>query len=719
MTDVTKMALKILYSLDNGTTATYLARSKKQQCVRIATIPNPDSTLENDVGSFKIGAVELSFVLQEIYLNSPELLNHNISRSGHDYNLYYQDICELDEPLVSLGLLSEIRQKMGKLSTQESYPYEDGEEEEPFIVTGRICSSFAALLKPSYKATGNNTQRKHNTPSNDTLEVKLRFIRVVTNKNARRPSASISNVPMIPVPTAVVNQMHFKSSNGTNPTQKMGRPARIITGSKRQTNPTPAPKAERTQSLPIWNPKQGSNHTGLPTNSIAHKIFLADRNTENLQAKSSHQQATTYQVSALQQDNTVQKFRVDDSVSKRFDFMLNKKKKNQNQPQQQRQQLESTKSSFLNTNKKYTTAAKARRCNTMAAIPLALGNSLPNLKTESKQQRSGSISSGVYKSIQEQESVFQQILSNSPTKQHNTPASAEDDKENLPPSIVPKDNIDLDLLNFSDVGLKSDLDWFGNYDPFNSPSIIPEVPLEHALKPSSATPKDPNTCNTVDIENDGEDEEGDKTPRINDNNDKVDALNDADRTSPIDTLSMPLMELNDRPSCRMVSCQEQLQRLPLLGNQLKSTSFISRREVFKDELRGPSEEEIDNDEDATSVLMQFSSSYPDNSPSLKKSDSQRKITTSEYSSPLLKRHRDCDIQEACEDEEEQKDNFKKQRIMPSSPTMFNYPDDSSNHEDANDLFSSFMHGPQNENQDVDSTPDTRYENQSSDHIKNI
>lgn len=711
------MTLKILYSLDNGSTGTYLARSKKPQIVRIANIPNPDSTADNDSSPFKIGAVDLSLVLQEIYVNSPELLNHNASKTGYDYNLYYKDICELDEPLVSLGLLSQIRHKMDKGPAHDAYQYDDSEEEESYIVTGRVCSNFAALLKRSYSSTGSMKQRKSCTTAFDTLEVKLRFIGVVNPQGSRRPSTNSAVLPKVPVPTLPSNQVNFKNMIGAS---KIVRPVKTSNSTKRQTNPTPAPKAERTQSLPIWSLKQGTNNTGLPTNSIAHRIFLADRKTESAQAKSSYQQAATYQINALQQDNTVQKFRVDDSVSKRFDFMLNKKKKQQNQQQRlnsiSSQQAESHK--VNGPNKRSSVVMKARRFNTMAAIPTPLMDTRPVTKTDLKQKaRAGSISGAFSELIQEQVSGYQHLLTGTPEIQRESLELLECNKENLPPQNIPTDGIDLDLLNFADVGLKSDLDWFGNYDPFNSPSVMPDVLADNASKPASTTPKDPNTCNTIDIENLENVEKEDSTPTMQENR-KIDSISDADRTSPIDTLSMPLMELNDRSTTRMVSCQEQLRRLPLLGHQLKGNA-VANTDAPKNELDAGSDEDGNNEEeDATSVVMQYSSSYADGSLPSKKDGLEKKRTISECSSPLLKRQHDSDDQEACKDDEEQKQNLKKQRIMPSSPTMFNYPDDTSSTGDANDLFSSFITGQHGHNQDADSTPATQYQHQSSDHTKN-
>lgn len=694
MTDVSKMTLKILYSLDNGSSGTYLARSKKPKQVRVATLPNFGSPNDGDSTSVKIGAVELSLVLQEIYLNSPELLNHNVLKNGHDYNLYYKDICEVDEPLVSLGLLSQIRLKVEKQTGREMYQDEENDDEETFIVTGRVCSNFAALLKRSYSISGKAGTTNETINSSDTLEVKLRFIRVLTAKSSRRSSTNASSLPRIPIGTQT--QQNTKTSYPI-PSSKIIRPVKT-TVTKRQMNPTPAPKAERTQSLPIWNPKQASNSAGFPTNSIAHKIYLADRKTEAVhQGQTPQQQHLAYQINALQQDNTVQKFKVDDSVSKRFDFMLNKKKKQQQYQQQGKVQSVS---------KKPAAAVKARRFNTMASIPMPLGEKPTPTRINGKQkQRLGSVA-GDY-SDQEENCMFHELLANVPNKQQDDQESMEDNKENHPPQVSLSDTMDLELLSFPDMALKGETEWFGDFNPFNSPSMMQDILTEQALKPASTTPKDPNTCNTEAIEN-GEEE--DHTSGVLDNQAKLATTSDIDRTSPIDTLSMPLLELNECSNSRMVSCQEQLRRLPLLGHHRKGNN-INNEHVSTD----VNEEEDKVDDDVTSIVMHFSSSSQDIQLSSKKIQSIERNSLSENSSPMIHRR---DINDEDEEEEEMKESLKKQRIMPSSPTtMFNYQDDLSSAGDTNDLFSSFINGQRTTNQDADSTPATQYQNQSSDRLK--
>lgn len=658
MTEASHMNLKILYTLDDGSSGTYLARSKKPQRVMVVSIPHPSSCNENESANFTVGAVDLSPVLQEIYLNSPELLNHNVAKSGHDYNLYYRDICEVDEPLVSLGLLSQIRLKLRK-QLEEAGSSEECDEDESFLVTGRVCSNFAALLKRSYSnMAAKNTQ---DYGSSNTLEVKLRFIKVMTQRDCGRPSGTASQQPPI----------HTKSSNAARSGKIRPVKNTVI---KRQMNQTPAQKAERTQSLPIWNPKQASN-TAFPANSIAHKIYLADRKTDANQQ--SCQQPLAYQVNALQQDNTIQRFKVDDSVSKRFDFMLNKKKSN-DQSQSKAQQAA-----------RKPLAAKARRFNTMASIPVSPAETKePTIMENSKKrQRSGSVcGENVSVAVVEEDSIINELLTTQSNEKGKNLTPTGENKENQPPLHNDGEGFDLDLLPFADINTRSDLEWFGDFNPFNSPSLNLNVLPEQGTKPSGTTPKDPNTCNTVSIEN-ADDEEQNKL------------TSDIDRTSPIDTLSMPLMELNERSTTRLVSCHEQLRRLPLLSHQLKAepNSKNGLNNQFAD-----AEPQI--------VIQLSPSSQELRAPG--NNNSQAKAAATPSSPPSVNEF------DGRDDDEEISANVKRQRVMPSSPaTAYNYQDELPSTDDTHDLFSSFIRSRPNANNDADSTPATQYENYSNDNTK--
>lgn len=682
MTEASYMNLKILYTLDDGSSGTYLARSKKPERVTVVSIPHPSSANDNDSANFTVGAVDLSPVLQEIYLNSPELLSHNVAKSGHDYNLYYRDICEVDEPLVSLGLLSQIRFKLRKQLEEEVVQTEEYDEDENFLVTGRVCSNFAALLKRSYSNMA--AKNAQDDVSSNTLEVKLRFIRVLTQKDYRRPSATASR-SSISVPNQP--QQTYTKPNSIPRSTKI-RPVKN-TGTKRQMNQTPAQKAERTQSLPIWNPKQASN-SAFPVNSIAHKIYLADRKTDATQ-QSTTQQPLAYQVNALQQDNTIQKFKVDDSVSKRFDFMLNKKKSNEQSqpkvPQAARKPL----------------AAKARRFNTMASIPVSPGETKVSAPKENpkKRQRSGSVCEQSIPLAADENSVINDLLTTQSNEKEKESIPTEDNKENQPPLESVSEGFNLDLLSFPEINTRSDMEWFGDFNPFNSPSLNLNLLSEQTGKLSNTTPKDPNTCNTVSIENGEEEDHGKLT-------------SDIDRTSPIDTLSMPLMELNERSTTRLVSCHEQLRRLPLLSHQSKAETNC------KDGMNTQFTEEgqaLNAEDEETSIVVQLSSSCQElRAPGNKADQIKAEASTRPSSPPSIN---EFDGRDACDDDEDGiSENVKRQRVMPSSPTtMFNYQDELSSNDDSHDLFSSFIRSRPTGNNDADSTPATQYENYSNENTK--
>ena len=396
------MTLKVLYTLDDGRNNNYLARSSRPVQVQVATIPMPcishsnnntnnsvnhsynynynynngynnQSNNDNNLnlnsnssfsGNFmKIGAVRLSHVLREIRSSSPELLllllsssqntkgtnDQNVVHSStdrdhddadhgrstsmyYDYNVYYRDVCEEDEPLVSLGLLSKIRtneeKEKGKGEEEEEDEVSDNDNDDQPLVVGRVCTNFAALVTRPNRKTQDFSGM--NLPA-ETLEVKIRFSKV--------PVVSTDNVSSSKPPTY---------------------------SNKRKTNGNPAPRAERTLSLPVWNANVKSNPTNqeLFTTSIAHKIYLADRQYDmisqdsklhdlaaNINSGGSPSTSTQFhyqphQVTGSLQDYTTtttttgtlmpyregnqlarHKLRTDqDDVSKRFEFMLNKKR---------------------------------------------------------------------------------------------------------------------------------------------------------------------------------------------------------------------------------------------------------------------------------------------------------------------------------------------------------------------------------------------------------
>ncbi|SCU91850.1 LADA_0F12508g1_1 [Lachancea dasiensis] len=654
----TPMSLKVLYTVDKEASP-YLTRSKAPVEVRVEQIASPS----NDGSQIKVGVVVLSDVLDEICASSPELFSPGADTSI-DYNVYCRDICEIDEPLVSYGLLSRLR--------EDSQPTASASNAAPdanwHLVMGRVCSNFSAMLR--FQNTDNSASQNQ---LQQTLEVKLRFSQVATANSSRRSSISgnSSAVPMI----KKTSSASTSGTVGRRPTKatELGKPnetaAPVMV--KRQTNPKPAPKAVRAQSLPIWNQNK-NNQFALPANSIAHKIYLADRAAKesDLHLRSDQDKKPVYQISSLQQDNTVQKTKIDDSVSKRFDF-ITKKKSKMGKPSIKKPVSKS----------KSSTTKKGRK------------DSVPNTSTPITSSISASNKSDEVDEFKllSDDDLVQQLLGKQKGKpldffeaERSEKHDETDNKENVPPRMTPvasrfEDLIGMDFPSSrtpSDIekalsNPKSDdpMEWFN--DLFGSPILS-----QKAVTPT----KDPLTCNTIPID---EDDEATKPP-----------TSDIDRTSPMDTLSMPLYELGQRKQVltnkAVLSCKDQLRRLPLL-----SRSHI--------EAQGH-----DREDDATSVLN-FSTS-PKASHDSANAGTKRRAPVS---SPPI-------------DDEDYVNTYmqetrRKRRAIPSSPTsMFQYqgvegdgvlPHD---HTLQNEEFS-IQQGP--DGGDMDSTPATQYRSSDGENTK--
>lgn len=248
------MSLKVLYTLDNDPNS-FLSRSTEVVPVLLEQVPNPN----NESTMLRIGAIDAEKVLQQVCQSSPELFPSfdggqllDKSRQPLDFNVYVKDICEEDEPFVSLGLLSKLRQES---HLDRNY------------MVGRVCTNFASLLQRSRSQVNSFA----GAVSKDTLEIKVRFSKVMTRANSRRSSIGASNA------SAPVKAKRMPSGTNIVKRPSISGPSGGIVKKKRDTNPMPAPKAVRTQSLPIWN------NPGIPRNSIAHKIYMADRNKEQNQ----------------------------------------------------------------------------------------------------------------------------------------------------------------------------------------------------------------------------------------------------------------------------------------------------------------------------------------------------------------------------------------------------------------------------------------------------
>ncbi|CCK70841.1 Spt21p KNAG_0F01730 [Huiozyma naganishii CBS 8797] len=596
MNDISYMPLKILYTLDDRSCTSYLARTKTPRKVQVVEIPNlrggGGAGDANVAATSRIGAVPLNAVVKELFVNSPELLHNGESQ---DYNVYFKDICEVDEPLVSLGLLSKIRrglnlnegrrfnydsieeqqqgqdpqqqqqERMGDVDegteTEEASSDNDvnglggdsnEELDDTVVVTGRVCTNFTALLRRSYSS--NMSSRKDaKQPLAETLEIKLKLSKITNSrrKDSSTDSPFVQPSPVtIPTPTVSVTPRQRKSSTTSTttrvypvptPTSQVNKQHKIVKP-RRQTNPMPAPKASRTQSLPIWNLnlKNGGNNTALSgnafmKNSIAHKIYLADKMTEANQQMDTQQ--VSYELNALQNDNTVQKTRIDDSVSKRFDFMLNRKRKPQ-------------------ATKRPKPAAKGK--NNTAKTPVSPLNNTCTPK-DAVSANNANIIEGVSSAVANKENI--PPANSDPSTVGNAITSMDG---------LNAETLDLNYLNFSD----NEINWLADFTSGSTPSMFDNTQHAGVGNPNITKQTNNNKLTPRDV-----------------------VMEDVDRTSPIDTLSMPLMDLEQTKtlitqrdmSKHPTSCKEQLQRLPLLQpgmSRYKGVSLVGGGKPLDDDVPG-------------------------------------------------------------------------------------------------------------------------------------
>lgn len=375
------------------------------------------------------------------------------------------------------------------------------------------------------------------------------------------------------------------------------------------------------------------------------------------QRQEKHSNALTYEINSSQSDNSEHKIKVDDAISKRFDFMNKKKDNSTNSITTMKPtSISTTKKS----NKKVTKASRTKS-----------GKILPTMATMQISQAVPSplttITSGLNETITGKTPCDDdnEIINNNNSN----------NKENIPP---PMDNENMsrdmytNLLNFNE----NTIDWLNEFN-----DATKGLDLVGMMEPpSNTTPM--AMANLTNSKN---------TPR------DIPTVEDMDRTSPIDTLSMPLMELEQAGKLQNVgvnasrnneksnengtmtdmrkkstsgsnsntvtmkhkvtSCHDQLRRLPLLSGQQKE--FVDIANVI------PADATVPNS-DAT-VLVSYSKSED----------------------------------EANEEEEEEEDNSNKRHgIMPSSPgMMFGYKhtlhgnqDDENDNYDGDDIFSSFVNG---------------------------
>lgn len=579
-----KMNIKIQYVLDNEANSTYQARSKTPLEIRIGELPC-ESTGQHPT---KIGAAQLPHILNEIYDSSPELIESDVERKGFDYNIYYKDVCESDQPFVSMGLLSQLQKKIVNNLKQNNSSLEDSS----IYVLGKICTNFSPF---------GNSKSKTPTGTTDILEIKLKFSKLLISskpqhlKEGKIVLRDISNKIAKPTNSIIAN------------TKRIG-PVKQAQG-KRQTNPMPAPKAKRTQSLPISNQKIASNSCGLPINSIAHKIFLADRKVYDAQPV---HQNIAYHITTVQENNYLQKMKIDDSVSKRFDFMFGKKKK-PNKTIRQLNHCISQKENISNTTQTFTQQSVNE--SRILQLPENYGTEnhiLHNFINSANVDILGA-------------NLNHHDFMNKIKKENNSGALIDDMQ-------FAEDNIlrHLEILTFPEADTKDNDDWFDDITAFNVPLINEGLSNMGNGELISKTPQEVNAENIISISL-----YKDEASHIHEKYQEKDLMtSDIDKTSPIDTLSMPLMELNQKASSHIdKSCQEQLKRIPILTPKLREQN---------DEQGLEDDKEFN---DATSLLMNWSTP-------------PQELVNHDY---------------GYDDAMTLKLKLKKQQALPSSPTtMFNY-----------------------------------------------
>lgn len=598
------MNLKILYVLEDGNSGTYLTRSKTPYNVKIANISENNGSQEV---SSKIGMVYIAAVLKEIFNSSPELLNNKVSQSGYDFNLYFKDACEFGEPFVSLGLLSKIRKV---LKSQ----YLADKNNQDFIgqcVTGRVRSTLGGMFKTP------------GTKMLETLEIKLRFSKVMSfnssKKSQNQTKDSNNNMKSNNNNTDSLKNKIEEDQKKANEIAKSiikptNRNSRISknNNSKRLTNPKPAPKAKRTQSMPVCTPKNQAN-SGPFKNSIAHKIFLADRLTETSQQQQQNsKQILTYDLPPVltannninnNNNNSNQKSKVeDDSISKRFEFMLNNKKKTG-----RRQSVSN------NNNNKVLSSTRATRMNTTPIMPITSPS--VNEHKESKQNNR------TIKNIDN---------NNNEALIFNHEFEEEVDKENLPPinfgefSKVEKIK-DMEFNNFQDFG---DMGWLNDYNPFNSPHL--DGQFNQLNNPNTTTPNDVNILSI---------ESSDPITGNENNKQNNNQYHETEKTSPMSTLS--ILEMSEHPDSGFNYDQERTS--PIIPH----SKLLSNRDLMDKDTPG-------SDSSSPAVI----SRQP-----LKKTT--RKIMVSIRENSVL--------DDMKFEENDGEDNYHKQGTMPSSPTTsFSY-----------------------------------------------
>ncbi|CCE64388.1 hypothetical protein TPHA_0H01830 [Tetrapisispora phaffii CBS 4417] len=554
-----KLHIKIVFILDgeNNTCNTYMTQSKVPKEVQIINMTK--EFIKHTDGVTKLGLIPVIEVLDEIQQSSPEIINNSLEENGFDYNVYYKDISEQDEPFVTLGLLSTIKKNIKLLKNDDKTIKSESKkleltQTENILLMGRIKQDIKQFLRQK-----NNKSVKRNS-NHECLEIKMKFVRVFS-VNCRKPPASSSILPI-----TKANRQPLKLQQAINTTFE------------RHTNPMPAPKAVRTQSLPVW--KQALSNTnyngvGLPTNSLAHRIYMTDRQGEQ---NSKNIPKLAYSTTTMKENTHKHSQEVSNDIQNRFNFINQKKKSSNIRP-----------TNITKSNIPTTINNESRRNSYKLNQPYKknversdnIGKSSKSYNKIKKTNKLEVKLSGLDKNSQ----IYQHNESQFPV--NDTSQTIPENKENIPPiSEVALLGFDIDDFAKLQNNGESNVDWLvdGSYfdQKFVDEHFNSLLEQKHLVTGASD--------NRLYIKADNEKIES----KV-----KEDTTSDVDRTSPIDTLSMPLMELNQKDASHIdTSCQEQLKKLPILISRKKEDMELISNMALEDN-------------EATSIL-EHSSSSPHN-----------------------------------------------------------------------------------------------------------
>lgn len=243
--------MKILYTLDD--TTTFLARSKTPSTIKTISVPIPG---QQQVMMMTLGVVSIREVLNILFKSSPELFNSEV-----DYSIYVKDVTEEDEPFVGHGLVSALSSGAGLA----------GEPKKEVLIPGRVCSNFTAILNEMSNSTL------------ETLEIKLKLVKILIRNGSNNSSSMSHHHEELKQKEQDLKRINLAKQAAIKKQQELKlkkkefkKPLKSIEKIEK------IERAGRTQSLPsipkITSTTSNGFNFALPKNSIAHKIYLADKN---------------------------------------------------------------------------------------------------------------------------------------------------------------------------------------------------------------------------------------------------------------------------------------------------------------------------------------------------------------------------------------------------------------------------------------------------------